>query len=83
MNPTFLAAWKTLVVIAAGSVAPLVLGAFDHPTGGTAVALATNPLYASLWGAASYFAHNLYDHYLGTASGPPATASTSSSSKAA
>ena len=59
---------KTTLVGLAGALGPVILSAFDHPTGGLASALAANPYYAIAWGAASYVAHNLYD----TIAPPPA-----------
>lgn len=56
---------KTLVVSAGGFLGPIVLGMFDHPTGGLAVALAHNANYAEAWALTSYALHNLYDHVFG------------------
>lgn len=70
MNLFWNATVKTLVVGLAGAIGPAVLTAFDHPTGGMAAALATNPSYALTYGAVGYFAHNLFDHYFGVAQKP-------------
>lgn len=70
MNLFGSALFKTLIVGGLGSIAPLVLSVADHPTGGMAGALSTNPVYAAAWGGFSYFLHNLYDHYLGTPIAP-------------
>jgi len=54
---------KTLVVAIVGAVAPVILAGLDHPTGGLAQALATNPVYGEVWLAVAYLAHNIWSAY--------------------
>ncbi len=54
---------KSIIVGAVGVLAPAALDAIDHPTGGLATALSTNPAYAASWTLASYFAHNIYSAF--------------------
>lgn len=77
MNPLL----KTFLTALAGVAAPTLLSAIDHPTGGLASALSTNPTYAIVWGAASLLAHNLLESYVPSANPPSAPSSTNTTSK--
>ena len=70
MNNTLQALLKTVVVVLAGSIAPVAVSAVDHPTGGTATALANSPVDLAAWGALSYFVHNVYSQFFPTAAPP-------------
>lgn len=72
MNPALSAILKTLVVVVGGSLAPVALNAVDHPTGGLATAIATDPVYGIAWAGLSYTLHNFYDHYFGAPVAPQA-----------
>lgn len=61
---------KTIVSAVAGAVAPALLTAAQQPSGGMAHALASDPLYAEIYGLGVLFAHNVYDHVFGAPQGP-------------
>ena len=73
MNP-FL---KTLISQFAGLFGGAILTAVDHPTGGFANTLATNPEVAIAYVSLASLAHNLISKYLPPAPPEPATATTS------
>ncbi len=72
MNPII----KTLITTVTGLLAPVVLGALSHPTGGLLAALSSNPTYALAWGALTLLAHNVLESYV-PAANPPSPAPSS------
>ncbi|HZO92360.1 MAG TPA: hypothetical protein VFB22_01205 [Candidatus Baltobacteraceae bacterium] len=68
---------KTLLTQVGGLVAGAVVTAFDHPTGGLAQTLSTNPTIAIAYVGVSQLLHNLLSKYA-----PPATPASSDAAPA-